>query len=185
MRSHPILLMIGLAVGIMSLFGLCDIMSPAAAQSSSLRPGNAPHPTGSMLPDFTFQDGTGRSVSLSDYKGHYVLLNLWATWCGPCAAEMPSLDALSQQFPADKLTIVAIAEDHDGLAAARYFYKKRELKNLGLYADPTGQTISLLHARGLPTTLLLGPDGVEIKRFEGAENWMSAKILNDLKSIIH
>jgi thiol-disulfide isomerase/thioredoxin len=175
------------------LVGLCASLLLGAAVNAmaqnALQPGAFPNNGSTIyqtppLPPLVFQDGTGRMVELDDFRGRYVLLNLWATWCGPCAAEMSSLEALQNRFTPDKMIVVAIAEDHDGLSAARYFYMHRGLRGLNLYADPTGQTVSTLHARGLPTSILVDPHGVEVARFEGAVNWTGPRMLNYLQSII-
>jgi len=123
------------------------------------------------LPAFSFEDAAGHTLNLSDFKGRYLLLNLWATWCAPCAHEIPSLDALQEQFPPQRLTVIALTEDSSGIAAARSFYNRHGIRHLPVYADGTGVAPSLLRARGLPTSFLIDPEGREIGSVEGEADW--------------
>jgi len=168
-------------------FGLCLIalsgFGPRLhAQNFGLGALQTERPT--PAPMIQFQDGAGRAVVLSDFKGRYVLLNLWATWCSPCAEEMPSLNGLPNHFPAGKLMIIPLSEDHDGETVTKSFYRRHGLDRLQAYSDPSGQSLPLLHARGLPTTVLIDPAGMEIARFEGAVDWTAAPTLAYLSSVI-
>lgn len=133
---------------------------------------------------FTFEDAHGRVFNIKDFQGQYVLLDVWATWCGPCAHEMPALDLLSRQFEPRTLQVIALTEDHDGLAAATSFYKRHDIQNLEIFVDKVGHVPSLIEARGLPTTLLIDPQGMEIGRVEGETEWSSADAVAFLKNHI-
>jgi thiol-disulfide isomerase/thioredoxin len=115
----------------------------------------APEP----LADVNFVDGTGAPKTLKDFRGKTVLLNLWATWCAPCREEMPSLDRLQQELGSDTFEVVALAVDRTGLEAARKFLDGINVKSLKLYADPTTRSGSALKAIGMPTTILIDPEG--------------------------
>ncbi len=128
--------------------------------------------------DLSFQDENGRQLSLlRDFKGHYVLLNVWATWCGPCVKEMPALNALQEHLAARQVALIALSEDRQGQAKVANFYQGHELKNLAIYVDEEGAAMDLLELRGVPTTLLIGPDGREIGRVENALDWMKPENL--------
>ena len=127
--------------------------------------------------DLSFQDGAGRQTSLRDFKGRYVLLNVWATWCGPCVKEMPALNALQRHLAPRQVALVALAEDRKGQTAVAGFYQRHGLENLAVYVDAEGDAMALLKLRGLPTTLLVGPDGREIGRTETALDWMKPENL--------
>ncbi len=139
---------------------------------------NPPRP----VPAFTFEDKQGLPHTIKEYRGRYVLLNLWATWCAPCVQEMPSLNTLQTQFDFRDLNVVALSEDRNGVTAAEIFNTRYSLKNLPVYADASGQAPSLLHAHGLPTTLLIDPQGMEIGRIEGEAAWSAPETLTFLKS---
>lgn len=129
----------------------------------------APEP----LPDVAFVDGTGAPMSLKDFRGRTILLNLWATWCAPCREEMPSLDRLQQELGSDTFEVVALAVDRTGLEAARKFLDEIGVKALKLYADPTTRAGSALRAIGMPTTILIDAQGREIGRLPGPAEWDS------------
>jgi thiol-disulfide isomerase/thioredoxin len=135
------------------------------------------------LPVLAIEDGQGKSILLKDFRGRYVLLNLWASWCGPCAAEMPALDALAAKLDPAKFAVVALNEDHDGADLARSFYKRHGIVHLAAYIDADGRAPVRLHARGLPTTLLIGPDGLAVARLEGETDWTSPAMLQYLAAL--
>ena len=125
------------------------------------------------LADISFTDASGAPKTLADFKGKAVLLNLWATWCAPCREEMPSLDRLQKQLGSDKFEVVALAVDRTGVEAAGKFLKSINVENLKLYADPTTKSGSALRVLGMPTTILITPDGKEAGRLSGPAAWDS------------
>jgi thiol-disulfide isomerase/thioredoxin len=137
------------------------------------------------LPDFLFEDGKGQSLRVADFRGHALLLHLWATWCGPCVEEMPSLDALQAKIGGANLTVIAINEERSGADAAASFYKRHGVKNLAVYSDPSGRIASLLHARGLPMSFLIDATGHEIGRIDGSADWGSAETAAQFRDILN
>jgi thiol-disulfide isomerase/thioredoxin len=129
--------------------------------------------TPSPVPALSFVDADGRTRSLDDFKGRLVLLNLWATWCGPCVEEMPALDRLQARLGGDDFTVLALAMDRQGRTLVEPFLVKLRIRNLAMYLDTSGNATRALKARGLPTTLLIDRDGREIGRLEGAAEWDS------------
>ncbi|RJF79640.1 TlpA family protein disulfide reductase [Azospirillum cavernae] len=133
------------------------------------------------IPPLAFVDGEGRRVDLSQFGGRVALLNLWATWCGPCVKEMPSLDRLQGQLGGDAFQVVALSLDRGGKAAVEPFYQKTGVNNLALYLDPGSASMQALGLRGLPTTLLIDAQGRELGRVEGAVEWDSPEVLAFLR----
>jgi thiol-disulfide isomerase/thioredoxin len=127
-----------------------------------------------------FLDSTGMSRTLADWKGRVVLLNLWATWCGPCRKEMPSLDKLQAELGSDKFEVVALSVDRTGLDGAKKFLDSIKIEKLALYADPTAKNAVELRAPGLPATILIDTEGREVGRLLGPAEWESA----DAKALI-
>ncbi|MCB1547937.1 MAG: TlpA family protein disulfide reductase [Hyphomicrobiaceae bacterium] len=125
------------------------------------------------LPDITFNDGAGKPTTLKAWKGKVVLLNLWATWCGPCRKEMPSLDRLKRELGSDKFDVVALSLDRNGADRARKFLKDTKVDALALYNDPTARLGTALKAAGMPTTILIDKEGREIGRLTGPAEWDS------------
>jgi thiol-disulfide isomerase/thioredoxin len=130
---------------------------------------------GQPAPTATFNNPDGGEMSLADFKGVPVLVNLWATWCGPCVKELPTLDRLAQAHAVDgALGVIAISQDsapHKSVVAFLDYHKIREL---GAYQDPD---MSLAGALGpdavFPTSILIDAQGREVWRYVGDLDWTS------------
>ena len=135
------------------------------------------HPSPIEVPPVTFKDEDSQDISLSHFLGMPVLLNLWATWCAPCIAEMPALDQLQASLPEASLTIITLSLDRGGLAEIEPFWEKTKLMSLKMYFDTTMSAGQTLSARGLPTTLLINREGREVARIEGPAEWASPEAI--------
>ena len=132
----------------------------------------------------TFVDAQGRKLGLEDFRGKFVLVNLWATWCGPCRREMPSLDRLQARLAGDEFTVLALSQDRKGVAAAEKFLAQIDIKNLGVFVDASARSARLLGAIGLPTTILLNKEGGVIGRLIGPAEWDSDEAVRLIEVII-
>ena len=133
------------------------------------------------IADGVFLDADGRERHLSEFTGKTLAVNLWATWCAPCVKELPSLDRLQAQLGSDHFQVLALSLDRGGVDAARAFFEHAGIKHLEAYADPTSKLGFVLHAPGLPTTLILDPQGRETARISGALEWDSKPVIEWLK----
>jgi thiol-disulfide isomerase/thioredoxin len=131
---------------------------------------SAPKP----VPEIGFTTMKGEPTDLEAFRGKVVLLNLWATWCGPCVQEMPSLERLQAQLGGEGLSIIALSSDRGGANVVEPFLGNLGLKQLPIFLDPRSAATRTLGARGLPTTLLIDREGREIGRLEGAAVWDGA-----------
>lgn len=122
-------------------------------------------------PDDGFKDVNGRLLSLADFRGKLLLLNLWATWCGPCVAEMPSLDRLQAALGGANFVVLPISVDRGGAALVTDFYDKHRIAHLGVYVDPANRIAQHMSVSGLPTSFLVGPDGRVVGALVGATDW--------------
>ncbi len=125
------------------------------------------------VPDVAFTDPDGGEYRLSDWQGKYVLVNFWATWCAPCRAEMPALDALQDEFGGERFEVVTIATGRNVLAGIHRFFDETGVKNLPILLDPRQALAREMGVFGLPTTILMDPDGNEIARMRGDAEWHS------------
>ena len=100
-------------------------------------PGDPQLGKGTLAPNFTLPDLTGKSVNLTDYRGKVVLLNIWATWCPPCVEEMPSLEKLYQEMKGEPFEILAVSLDETGAEVVAPFMKKHKL-NFPALIDSAG-----------------------------------------------
>lgn len=137
--------------------------SPNLGQFTAL-----PAPLPAPALQFTTRDGAAKQ--LSDFKGKPVLVNLWATWCGPCVEEMPSLQRLQGKL-GDKLTILAISEDRQGESVVAPFLAQHGIKDLAIFLDPKTAATNAFGAQGLPTTYLISADGMILGKEEGGAAW--------------
>jgi thiol-disulfide isomerase/thioredoxin len=133
------------------------------------------------LPELTFEDASGKPHTLADFRGKFVLLNIWATWCAPCREEMPALDRLQAQMAGERFQVVALSVDQQGLPVARKFYAETGIKALPLYIDRSAKAAFTLDAAGLPATLLVDPAGREVGRHLGAVKWDSPEVMEHLR----
>ena len=129
------------------------------------------------VPDLSFQDATGKPVTLEHWRGRTVLLNLWATWCVPCRKEMPALEALEQRLGGPGFEVVAVNIDTRDPDKPKAWLKEVGVEKLAYFADPSARAFQDLkaigRAFGMPTTLLIDPKGCEIATIAGPAEWAS------------
>jgi thiol-disulfide isomerase/thioredoxin len=129
---------------------------------------------GKAAPATAFEDPEGAPASLADFRGRPVLLNLWATWCAPCIAEMPTLDRLAAR-EADRFHVLTVSQDLDGRNKVEAFFAKQGYRNLETWLDPQMALMTELPADTLPTTILYDAQGREVWRVVGMEDWESGR----------
>ncbi|HEX6377125.1 MAG TPA: TlpA disulfide reductase family protein [Allosphingosinicella sp.] len=170
------------------LFALsaCGPAADEANRTGRDQPGWAgpqePAPTGRLdrsragrgAPSTRFEDPDGQPASLADFRGTPVLLNLWATWCGPCIAEMPTLDALAAR-EGERLQVLTVSQDLDGRDKVEAFFAKRGYRRLETWLDPQMALMAELKVDTLPTTILYDARGREVWRMAGMEDWQSGR----------
>jgi thiol-disulfide isomerase/thioredoxin len=127
---------------------------------------------GKPPPDYVFQDADGKPVRVADFKGKVVVMNLWATWCGPCKVEMPTLARLQTIYVGKPVVVLAISIDKpEALAEAKAFMSGQA--PLAFYNDPAAKLPWVMEpaAAGMPTTVIYGRDGLERGRVSGDAEW--------------
>jgi thiol-disulfide isomerase/thioredoxin len=186
-RSLIALLLIGVSPG------ACDKQSAQSEQanavtSGEMTSGEAPakpddgaaktynidrSKAGEELPDFVFSDAKAKDVTLARFAGKPILVNLWATWCGPCVAEMPQLDRIAGAYAKRGLTVLTISQDSMGADKVLPFFAGKGFKNIQPWLDPENQ-FGFHYATGLlPTSVLYTAQGREVARISGALDWES------------
>ena len=132
---------------------------------------------------FDLEDDGGQKT-LADYKGKYVLLNFWATWCAPCRKEMPQFSELQAEFGGDDFEVLTIATGRNSPAGIQKFFDDIEVTNLPRHQD-LGMTLSReMRVLGLPVTVILNPEGQEIARLLGDAEWNSDSAKSIIKALI-
>lgn len=167
----------------------CDTQSDTSGQEEAVTPDQAAddgppdHPAfsgklditqrGKAAPDAVFTAPDGSAVSLADFRGKPVLMNLWATWCAPCVAEMPTLDALAARE--DRVKVLVVSQDLQGNEKVLPFWEKSDFSNLEAYIDPENGLNFALATGIMPTTVLYDAQGKEVWRMLGGMNWNSPR----------
>jgi thiol-disulfide isomerase/thioredoxin len=151
---------------------------PAIPESNKTGSGSVAGPIGllekpQVLPEFKFIDADNRSLSLEDFRGKVLLLNIWATWCPPCRQEMPSLDRLQARLGGKDFMVLPLSTDLNGLVSVTRFYKSAGIQSLGIYLDPTDDVSTALRVPGLPTTFLIDREGRTLGVRVGPAEWDS------------
>ena len=118
-----------------------------------------------------FADAEGKEIKLADFKGRYVLLNLWATWCGPCIEELPSLAHLRSELPDKQIVVLPVDMEKLDTARVEDFFAKHDLTGLPVYIDKDYSAMRGFVANELPLTILIDAQGHEVARAAGAEKW--------------
>ena len=135
-------------------------------------------------PAFVFTDAEGREHAAADFAGQGLVVNLWATWCLPCVAEMPALDRTQAALAGEGVRVLALSSDREGRAKVEPFYRDRGLRHLGLWLDPRGAAQRALSARGLPTTVVIDRKGLERARLVGPAEWDKPEMLAAIRRLV-
>ncbi|MBI2241983.1 MAG: TlpA family protein disulfide reductase [Magnetospirillum gryphiswaldense] len=136
------------------------------------------------LPDIDIRDNQNQPAGVSTWKGKPTLVNLWASWCLPCVAELPALDRLKPIIEPEGLRVVALCLDRSGAVGAVNTYARLGIKNLDVTVDYQRQAGESFGAAVLPTTLLLDAQGREVARFVGGAAWDGPQALALLRALI-
>jgi cytochrome c biogenesis protein CcmG/thiol:disulfide interchange protein DsbE len=143
----------------------------------------SPLVAGRAAPNFTLPGLDGKMISLSDHRGHVVLVNIWATWCPPCVDEMPSMEKLYQQLKGENFEILAVSIDALGTKAVAPFMKKFNLSFPALL-DPEGTIKTLYQTTGVPESFIINREGILVEKIIGPRNWADSEVLHYFRNLI-
>ena len=172
-----------LAVGGTLAAGL-TARKPHAQELQDLAAGLTPTNPPVAAPDIVFIAADGTQHHVSEFLGHGMVVNLWATWCVPCVAEMPSLAALSKTLAPDDIAVLPLSSDHGGAAAVQAFYQQHGIAGLPVLLDPHGAAAHACNARGIPTSLVIDTKGRERARLEGSADWSTASAAKIVRKLV-
>ncbi|MEO6965135.1 MAG: TlpA disulfide reductase family protein [Acidobacteriaceae bacterium] len=141
--------------------------------------GRRPRELGKTAPAFTLHDGT-QTVSLSQYRGHVVLLNFWASWCAPCIDELPSLMALHRRLP--QLVILGVSIDKDPQAYHDFLMENHI--DFQTIRDPSEAVMRRYGTVLIPDSYLINRSGQIVRKYVNAQDWTSPGIVEALSSTL-
>ena len=140
--------------------------------------GDHPQQVEKPAPDFTVHEGS-RTVSLSQFRGHVVILNFWATWCAPCLDELPSLQDMQKQLPQVQVLAVSIDDDSEAYTA---FLKQYDVHLLSIRDGSQGANLRFGSVR-VPETFVVDRNGLVRRKFVGPQQWTSPEIIEYLAKL--
>ena len=158
---------------LIAAFLACMVPGASAESTGSSMIGFVRHESPVPVPDTQFIGAGGTPIKLAAFADRFVLMNFWATWCGPCVHELPSLAALREALPDPRLEIVLVSIDRKGAAATGPFLEKMGIVSLVSTHDPRAGLMRALKVRAIPTTVLIGPGGRQLGRLVGPADWAS------------
>lgn len=136
-------------------------------------------------PQVEFVNKAGKKVTLADFKGKTVLLNLWATWCPPCIREMPALNELAKEFKDKNFMVLAIATGRQGRENPDKFLEKRKLTNIVSYYDPDQDFLRLFNLETLPVSFIIDDKGIMQGGVIGMTEWDSPEAKTALRELLN
>jgi len=175
LQSLVIIVLIVILLGILILLQTKD--SPYNPSSGSQMVKGLP------APNFRLPGLDGQMVSLTDYKGKVVLLNIWATWCPPCVEEMPSMEKLYQALKGEGFEILAVSIDESGAQDVLPFMKKHKLSFTALI-DSRGTLKSLYQTTGVPESFIIDKDGILVEKVIGPRDWAVPEAIGFFRNLI-
>ena len=144
--------------------------------------GNHPPKLGEPAPNFTLQRDDGKPVSLGDFRGKILVVNFWATWCGPCVDEVPSLNKFAQEFKDKGVRVLGVSVDEDP-DAYRKFLAKYQISFLTV--RNASRTVSESYGTfKLPESYIISRDGRVLQKVVGATNWTDPEMVNYVDGLV-
>ncbi len=129
---------------------------------------------GKEMPAIPFGAPGGGPATLTQFRGKPLMVNLWATWCAPCVAEMPTLDTMAKR-EADRFRLIVVSQDLEAEKVVTPFFAKKKFETLKPYLDPQNMLMTAFQTETLPTTIFFDAKGIEQWRVLGAMDWNGAK----------
>jgi thiol-disulfide isomerase/thioredoxin len=135
-------------------------------------------------PDISFLSEDGAEHRLAEFMGHGMVVNMWATWCAPCVAEMPGLAKLVRILAPDDIAVLPLSSDRGGAAVVRQFYEDHAITGLPVLLDPKAAAVRAAGGRGIPLTLIIDTQGRERARLEGSMDWSTPEAAARVRSLV-
>lgn len=179
-----------MVIGKVSLFfllGLIFFTSSISADTKKddlfSKAGIQPTRAGAKAPNFSLEDLRGKKSELKHYRGKVVFLNFWATWCGPCKEEMPSMEELCKRFKDKDFVFLAVSVDYEGVKPVKDFIDKHRY-TFPVLIDPKCETLDLFEVKGIPTTFLIDKKGIIVGKAIGPKDWQKTEVVSIINLLL-
>lgn len=160
------------------------VVKPGEAENQALKAlGGLEVKEAIEAPDFTIQTPDGKALHLKDYQGKAILLNFWATWCGPCAKELPKMAKLYEQYKEKGFVLIGVSLDFGGPEVVKAFLEEHQL-NFPVGIDTEKEATKAYGVRGLPTSYFINPQGKVVGWLIGERDLESENAHNLIKSLV-
>jgi peroxiredoxin len=133
---------------------------------------------------FQLPDMSGKTVSLSDYRGKVVFLNIWATWCAPCRQEMPEIQSLYRKMDPEKFAVVTVSVDRGGREDVANFFRNHQIE-VPVLLDQENKVVALYGVTGFPETFLIDKKGRLVERYIGPRNWVADNMMARYRELLN
>lgn len=171
-------LVVGIALAVLYVIGSGPVHAPPPSLTRLVM-----EPTPKAVAEVAFTDAKGGRHTLSEFRGHYVVLNLWATWCGPCVKELPALAKLKSSLDGAKLDVVAVNVGRSSAADTAQFLLDHHASSLTAYLDTNIALMRVFGAYGLPLTVLIDPQGRLVAKALGPAEWDDPAAIDYFKAL--
>lgn len=138
---------------------------------------------GKPAPIFTLQNEKGESLSLDSLRGKVVLVHFWATWCAPCANELPTMESLIKRFLPEDFALVAVSVDEGGAKSVKEFRKKVRF-DFPVYLDSDQKVVDSYGTFRLPESYLINREGILVKKIIGPQDWGGARWVEEFGGLV-
>ncbi|MFB3884768.1 MAG: TlpA family protein disulfide reductase [Thermodesulfobacteriota bacterium] len=165
-----------LSFSLLLAFSILSFSAEKGKEALFSKVGIQPVKGNKKAPDFCLESLKGEKSELKDFKGKVVFLNFWATWCGPCKEEMPSMERLHQQFKGKEFTFLSISVDYEGKNSVKRFIERARY-TFPVLLDPECSMLDPYDIKRIPTTILIDRNGKMIGKFTGPTNWNSREMV--------
>jgi thiol-disulfide isomerase/thioredoxin len=135
-------------------------------------------------PDISFVTADGTEHHLSEFAGHGMVVNLWATWCAPCIAELPALEVLSKTLAPEDIAVLPLSSDRGGADTVSRYFQAHGITGLPVLLDPKSAAAHAWHARGIPTTVIIDRHGMQRARMEGSADWSTGAAAAVIRKLV-
>jgi thiol-disulfide isomerase/thioredoxin len=136
------------------------------------------------LPPAALVDGAGAVHGVAEFAGSGLVINLWATWCVPCVAEMPALAVLAERLKDSSIRVLPVSSDRGGAPVVASYFHQHGIEGLPIWLDPKGEAARIWGVQGIPTTILVDREGRERGRLEGAVDWASDAAVAEIRRLV-